>query len=205
MRFLLYASVLALAGAACDKSDSRPAGSQGTAPTGLPQGEPPPPSPTAVANPHAGGMPGADPHAGLDMGGGGMGGPDMHGQSPVPKDVDPSMVLEGTIEVSPKLKDRVKAGDILFLSVKSVDEAGTPQRIPIAADRQDATTFPMAFKLTGANTMMQGTKFEGSVLVTVRVDRDGEAMSRKPGDIEGSVRAKIPARGLKIVLDTPVP
>jgi hypothetical protein len=39
----------------------------------------------------------------------------------------------------------------------------------------------------------------------VRVDRDGEAMSRKPGDIEGSVRAKIPARGLKIVLDTPVP
>jgi len=148
-----------------------------------------------MANPHGGGMPEGDPHAGLDMG----------GASPAPKNVDPNMVLEGTIAVSPKLKDQVKAGDILFLSVKSVDETGTPQRIPIAADRQDAQTFPMPFKLTGAHTMMQGTKFEGNVLITVRVDRDGEAMSRKTGDIEGSVRAKIPARGLKIVLDTPVP
>jgi hypothetical protein len=203
MRFVVVASILVVFG--CEKSPPSSGTEQG-APSGLPQGEmpaathpTPTPTPTPSDDPHAGlGMDnphgGGDPHAGMDMG----------GTSPVPTNVDPNMVLEGSIAVSPKLKDQVKPGDILFLSVKSVDEAGTPQRIPIAADRQDAATFPMPFKLTGANTMMQGTKFEGDVLLTVRVDRDGEAMSRKPGDIEGSVRAKIPARGLKIVLDTPV-
>ena len=63
----------------------------------------------------------------------------------------------------------------------------------------------MPFTLSGKNTMMPGTKFEGNVAVIVRVDRDGEATTRAKGDIEGQVRAKIPARGLKIVLDTPVP
>jgi hypothetical protein len=159
-----------------------------------------------MENPHAG-MDMENPHAGMDMENPhgdmqGMGGP--HGGG-APASFDPKMVLEGTIDVAPKLKAQVKPGDILFLSVKSVDAAGTPQRIPIAVDRADVSTFPLPFSVSGKQTMMPGTKFEGNVAVIVRVDRDGEAKTRAKGDIEGMVKATIPAKGLKIVLDTPVP
>jgi hypothetical protein len=54
--------------------------------------------------------------------------------------------------------------------------------------------------------MMLGTgKFEGAVVLTARVDRDGEARTKEAGDIEGRVSATIPQGGLKLVLDTPVP
>jgi hypothetical protein len=62
----------------------------------------------------------------------------------------------------------------------------------------------MPFRLTAANVMVQGASFAGPVQITARVDRDGEAMTRSPGDIEGVLKSQIPAHGLKIVLDTPV-
>jgi hypothetical protein len=211
MRYHLLAFLGAALLLSCERSSPTTPGQ--AAPSGLPQGELPPPAAGRAAE--RGSMPAgganADPHAGLDVEnphgdphGGGMGMANPHGGAPATA-VDPKMVLAGTIEVAPKLKEVVKAGDVMFLSVKSVDESGTPQRIPIAADRQDVSTFPAAFTLSGANTMMQGTKFEGDVLITVRIDRDGEAMTRAKGDLEGSVRARIPQKGLKIVLDTPVP
>ena len=63
---------------------------------------------------------------------------------------------------------------------------------------------PPGEAMTPGNVMMAGTTFAGAVQITARVDRDGEAMTRAAGDIEGVLRAEIPAGGLKIVLDTPV-
>jgi cytochrome c-type biogenesis protein CcmH len=112
--------------------------------------------------------------------------------------------LEGTIDASPALKDQVKAGDTIFLVARSVDPSGAVTRMPLAVARLSVGPLPMPFKLTAADVMMQGSAFAGTVQITARVDRDGEAMSRNPGDIEGVLKAEIPARGLKIVLDTPV-
>ena len=164
----------------------------------------------AGANPHAGmdmggamgggGSAGADPHAGLDMGGG----ESPHGSGAPTAPVDPNQVLAGTIDVAPALKAQVKDGDILFLSVRSVGADGTVQRVPIAVDRVDVGKLPMPFELTQANVMMQGLKFEGNVQITARLDRDGEATSREPGDVEGLLKATIPTKGLKLVLDTPI-
>ena len=207
MRFVVLLTLLA----GCENAPKSSGTGQG-APSGLPQGEVPSSAAPAAKDPHAGMEMGADPHAGLDMGGAGNphavdphGGMAPEGGRTPPVTFDPNMVLEGTIDVHAKLKDQVKAGDIMFLSVKSVDAQGTPQRIPIAVDRVDVGTLPAAFTLSGKHTMMPGTKFEGNVLLSVRIDRDGEATTRAKGDIEGTMRATIPARGLKIVLDTPVP
>jgi hypothetical protein len=213
MRYVVLLTLLA----GCDNSPrSSSSGSGQGAPSGLPQGE----TPSAQAPSPSGAMPSADPHAGLDMGGVNPHGGDPHGGSleenphggdphamtgGPPPSFDPKMVIDGTIDVHAKLKDKVKPGDIMFVSVKSVDAAGTPQRIPIAVDRVDVGTLPAAFSLSGKNTMMPGTKFEGNVMVSVRIDRDGEATTRVKGDIEGTARVTIPARGVKIVLDTPVP
>lgn len=128
---------------------------------------------------------------------------DPHQRMPEPQNVDPNMVLAGTIDIAPALKNKVKPGDVIFLSAKRV-EGGQVQRMPLAVDRLEVTSFPLPFALTAANVMMAGTEFKGDVALTARLDRDQEATTRSPGDIEGTLRTAIPAKGLKVVLDTEV-
>jgi hypothetical protein len=140
-----------------------------------------------------------DPHAGLDRAGDEQ---DPHGGPPA--HIDPSRVLEGTIEAGPTLAAQIKAGDIIFLQAKKIGPTGQPMSPPIAVKRVDVTALPMQFRLDETNQMMQGTTFDGEVVIIARVDRDGEARSRTPGDVEGQIKATVPARGLKLVLDTAV-
>jgi len=169
----------------------------------------------AQANPH--GDLGANPHGDLsanvhdDLGaadpqGGEMPNDDIHSGMRMPEaQFDPALALDGTIDVSPKLKDQVKAGDILFLFAKAVDpDTGKATGAPLAVDRLDVQTLPVPFHLDGGNVMIAGLKLEGNVVLFARVDRDGEARTREKGDVEGTLAATVPAKGLKIVLDTPV-
>src|SRR5262249_19794119 len=91
---------------------------------------------------------------------------------PEPKNVDPTQVLEGTIDVAPAFKDQVKAGDVIFLAAKRVDASGQITRMPITVDRLEVGTLPMKFRLTGANVMTQGAEFTGDIALIARVDRD---------------------------------
>ncbi|RMH44309.1 MAG: hypothetical protein D6689_02715 [Deltaproteobacteria bacterium] len=149
-----------------------------------------------TANPHAG-MGTANPHAGM-----GMANPHAGmGSGPV----DPNQFLKGTIDATDATRSAIKPGDVIYLMVKPINPVtGEVIGNTMAVDRIEVTSLPLEFSLTGANVMMPGTKFEGDVVVIARVDRDGEARSRNPGDIEGKVRAKIPAAGLKLALDTVV-
>ncbi len=76
---------------------------------------------------------------------------------------------------------------------------------PIAVEMLAAERFPIPFQLSGAQSMVAGTEFSGSVVVYARIDGDGEASTTKPGDIEGSVQASIPEDGLQLVLNQVVP
>jgi hypothetical protein len=53
--------------------------------------------------------------------------------------------------------------------------------------------------------MIAGSKIEGQVAVTARIDRDADAMTRTAGDLEGIVKTTAPQKDLKVVLDTEVP
>lgn len=173
-----------------------------------------PSQPPVVARPTTD-TPQTDPHAGMggagDMGNphamGGMPNDDIHAGMRMPEAVefDPKLALDGTIDAAPKLAAQVKPGDILFLFAKKIDpDTGKPFGGPVAVDRLDVTKLPVPFHLDGSNLMMQGTKFEGTVMLFARVDRDGEARTREHGDLEGTLQATIPAGGLKLILDTPV-
>jgi cytochrome c-type biogenesis protein CcmH len=140
-----------------------------------------------MANPHAGGM--ANPH----------------GQMAAPA-AGPGGAVEGTIKVGPGLADKVKAGDVIFLVARAVDAGGQVQRMPLAVDR---LTMPeggaaLPFSLSGDKAMMPGTPLSGTIQITARLDRDGDAMTRTPGDIEGILQVTVPAKDLEIVLDKPV-
>ncbi len=209
--FLVTVAALALAAASgCDKGRPVAAASGSQAPSGLPAGGAGSNNaPTGQPGVH--GAEGADPHAGLDMNGmganphgGGMGG-GMEGTMPPPGDLDPNTVINGTIDVAPALADKVKPGDVIFLSLKSVDpQTGELRRPPLAVDRVDVQKLPVSFELSNQKLMIAGSKIEGQVAVTARIDRDADAMTRTPGDLEGIIKTTAPQKGLKLVIDTEV-
>lgn len=164
-------------------------------------------------NPHAGAMNNphgaADPHAGMDMGGGGgvdvtkMGleGPDPN------RTVDPNKYIKGVIKTSAGLKDKVKAGTAVFVTAKKADGAGQPMPgPPLAVSRIEwPATGDLAFQLTEADQMIQGTQFSGDVVVAVRYDQDSDALSKQPGDLTGQLKVTIPAKDVTVTLDTLLP
>jgi hypothetical protein len=173
------------------------------------------------ADPHAGldmgGQGGADPHAGLDMGGQGGADPhaglDMEGeedpemaalQPPDPdRKIDDKKFLRGTIRADAKLAGSIKSGAVMFLSAVPIEPTtGEVLGAPVAVARLDVGKLPVPFELTERNAMAAGTRFEGDVMITAWVDGDGEARTKEPGDVEGRVRARIPARNIDLVLDT---
>lgn len=204
------------------------------APSGLPPAEnwqAPVPSPSqaggggptaaapasAASDPHAG-IPGAPPLSGGAQGAA-AGAPPMAGGSgvdvsqlglPAPdrtRPVDPNKFLEGQIEVGPDHAGKIPSGAAIFVSVRKLDPAtGQGAGAPIAVDKLVATgSWPLSFRLTEAQAMIGGTGFSGDVVIGVRFDQDGDALSKQPGDITGTAKASIPAKGLAIQLSTVLP
>jgi hypothetical protein len=123
--------------------------------------------------------------------------------SPDPnRPIDPTHHVRGVLRIDAKAKDRVKPGTPVFVMVKRVDESGAASGPPLAAEKLSWQGDGMAFELTEAQAMIGGTQLVGDVVVEARYDQDGDASSKQPGDVKGSVRTTIPADDLKIVLDT---
>jgi len=182
----VLAGLLVLA-AGCDRSKNS---------TGQPsQGLPPAnvePSPTGAQPPSPGG---GSPHGDLGMPGDPAG--PHGGMAPNPHGVatgDPDSTIAGSLDVAPALKDQVKPGDTVFLIAKAVAEGGAP----IGVGKLEVKQLPQEFQLA------LSARPAGEVTVTAWLDRDGEALSHKPGDIKGEARTAVPATGMRLVLDTPV-
>jgi hypothetical protein len=61
----------------------------------------------------------------------------------------------------------------------------------------------MAFSLSKRDSMVPNIPFEGEVSITVRVDKDGDAMTRRKGDVFGTIpSAKIGTNNLVLTLDS---
>jgi hypothetical protein len=166
--------------------------------------------PTAPSNnPHAG-VDMNNPHAGVDMsGGGGGGGVDvtkMGLQAPDPsRPVDPNRYVRGIIKPSAALKDKVKPGTAVFVLAKKAGPDGNPAPgAPLAVVRLEWKD-NLAFELTEANQMIEGTQFSGDVVITARYDQDSDALSKQPGDLTGMQKVTIPAKDVTLTLDTLLP
>jgi hypothetical protein len=177
------------------------------------------PAPTAAAPP--GGLPPLDqapsmPTTHPDMGGQlpaghpqlPAGHPSVGGNSdeatenfdPRAQPIDPTKVLSGKIELSPKVRANVKPGDVIYLSVRQSQD-GLPGQI-LAVDRFEAKDLPISFLVDGHKAMVPGTDFKGKVIISARVDKDGDAMTKNPGDVEGKTVTEIPNKRVVVTLDT---
>ncbi len=87
------------------------------------------------------------------------------------------LIVSGTVELDEASKAVVTGGEVVFVSVKDPSRPGPP----VAADRIPAV-FPATFELTTADIRaMPGSSgaVPASLTLTVRVDRDGNAMTRE--------------------------
>lgn len=92
-------------------------------------------------------------------------------------------VIRGTISIEPGLIDHVKAGSYLYVISRRAGE-----RMPLAVKKipiPSGKVFPVEYTMTSADQMMRGMPFTGQVDVDARVDQDGDAISKQPGDITG--------------------
>jgi hypothetical protein len=119
-----------------------------------------------------------------------------------PAPFDPNAVIEGVLRLDDKVKDKVEKGQTLFLVARVADPSGAPGAI-LAVKKLTVGQWPQPFKLDGHDAMMVGTQLSGLVIINARVDKDGDAITKNPGDVVGTSRpVEVPASKVVLTLDS---
>jgi len=110
--------------------------------------------------------------------------------------------IHGTIQLAKNLEGQVVPGSVLFLIARR--QEGGP---PLAVKRIPSPRFPLDFELGPDDRMIQALPFAGPLSLSARVDSDGNAMSRTPGDLQGEAAGPFEpgANGIVLVIDQKVP
>lgn len=113
--------------------------------------------------------------------------------APAAQQIGPPGIIKGRVEISEALRAKVKAGTTLFISVRRFEGKGkrgmimAAKKLPVGG----ASLFPLDFTISQRDVMMGGTKLNGPVTLAARIDQDGDAISKQPGDIEGAHKGSI--------------
>ena len=195
--FLVAAATVAVAvavlalpviGASCTRKDD--AGKPAEIPA-LPGG--PPAAPTAPA-------PLPTPPNNLAAGASAAGAPAESATLEAP--VDPKAAISGTIELPAAQRAHVAPADTVFLVARRIADNPQARGTLVAVKRLSAAAFPISFTLSARDMMVPTGAFDGEVSLAVRVDKDGDPMTRRKGDVFGSLpKVSVGARGVKLTLD----
>ena len=107
--------------------------------------------------------------------------------------------IRGSIRVSESLQDRVPKNGVLFLIARTA--AGGP---PLAVKALSLDYFPQAFEIGPADRMIPDMPFVGPIRLSARIDVDGNASSKNPGDLVGELADALEpgAENIEIIIDT---
>jgi len=126
------------------------------------------------------------------------GGPPAIGAPPAAAGGAATETIEGTLELAPDLAGRVPPGAVLFVVARTA-QSGPPLAVVRIAD----PSFPLRFSIGPSDRMIQSVPFAGEIQLSARVDADGDAMTRNPGDLRGA--SGIPHapgdRGVTLLID----
>jgi hypothetical protein len=120
---------------------------------------------------------------------------ERRGVSPPTAEASP---ISGTLTLGTGMEEKVRPGSVLFL----IARAGTAGP-PLAVVRIQNPTFPLDFEIGPDDRMIQSIPFVGPLRLTARVDGDGNAMTRDPGDLSGAAAGTHDPgdRGVQVVID----
>ena len=108
--------------------------------------------------------------------------------------------LQGTVSLSPRLKDKVSPEDTVFIYARAAE--GPP--MPLALQRLRVRDLPAKFALTDAMAMSPGMNLSAHprVVITARISKSGQA-TPQPGDLTGASKPVAnDASGVAVVIDT---
>jgi cytochrome c-type biogenesis protein CcmH len=116
-----------------------------------------------------------------------------------------SAQISGKITIDPKLKGSIDSKASLFIIARPAGGAGGP---PLAVKKIDRPTFPLDYTLSQENVMMQGMPFTGKINLTVRLDKDGNPVTRTPGDMSGDYKknpVEVGTKNVNVAIDQVTP
>jgi hypothetical protein len=91
--------------------------------------------------------------------------------------------ISGTVTISPELKDKVGATPLLMI----VASPSADPKIPaLVVKREAGVSFPYQYKLTSEDITLVGSRFDGKMYVTARIDPAGMVGPPRPGTFDGS-------------------
>jgi hypothetical protein len=107
--------------------------------------------------------------------------------------------IHGEITLAPELEATRPSGGILFVIARPQGATGGP---PLAVLRIPSPDFPLAFSIGPENVMIPSMQFVGPISISARLDVDGNAMTRTPGDISSTVVESLSpgATGVRLTL-----
>jgi hypothetical protein len=129
---------------------------------------------------------------------------EQRGTAPGPSEVagaSSDAPVTGTVVLAPEFAGRTATGAVLFIIARH--GAGPPLAVKRIADPR----FPYEFSIGPADRMIQSMPFTGPIELSARIDGDGNATSKSPGDVTGTAAGgpvQPGATGAVIVLDTPL-
>jgi cytochrome c-type biogenesis protein CcmH len=111
-----------------------------------------------------------------------------------------SAQISGKITINPKLKGSIDPNAALFIIARPAAAASGP---PLAVKKIDRPSFPVDYTLSQDNAMM-GMPFTGKINITVRLDKDGNPVTRTPGDMTGDYKknpVEVGTKNVDVVID----
>jgi hypothetical protein len=123
--------------------------------------------------------------------------PGREAKSPEAPAASATLALSGTITYAGPIN-----GPSLFISVKDPGKPGPP----LAAKQLPPGPFPMAFTLGDADVVQMGAAprpIPADVALTVRIDADGDAMTKDPTEPIATLKTPATTSGLAVTLVVP--
>ena len=113
--------------------------------------------------------------------------------------------IDGSVEVAPELKIKVKKGDVVFIYARPVEGS----KMPVAFIRLEADKLPASFHLDSTSTMGMGMRTlndETEVIVEARISHTGTFMPAS-GDLQGAVEGRVAVgkQSVRIIINEEIP
>jgi hypothetical protein len=122
--------------------------------------------------------------------------------APAPTTGTPGASITGSIVLAPSVAKAKPKGGTLYLVARRLSDNPTARGTLIAVRRLPATNFPLPFSLTAADMPFQNGPFDGELVLTARIDQDGDPLTHEKGDIYGTLpKVPVGSHGVKLALD----
>ncbi len=111
----------------------------------------------------------------------------------------PEGAVSGVIQLAPSVAANVKPGDAIYVIARNAATGTAVAVVRLVAPEK----WPLPFTLSGSHTMQPGSGLFGKVKLEARVDKDGDAMTKNPGDVVGQVPdlVAVPSSNVTLTLD----